>query len=96
MIEIVILYFLAVGIGKQAKQKGLPPLKWKLILVLCWIVFEFTGIFFGVVFFGTGNLPALMALGIISAFGGYLLVRYILEKKPDADSMDDIDRLGQN
>lgn len=92
MIELILLYFLAISVGKQAIQKGLPPLKWKFILLGAWIAFEFVGILFGMALFGMGNLPALMALGIASAFGGYLLVRYILEKKPDADSFDDFGR----
>ncbi len=96
MIELILLYFLSISIGKQAKKKGLPPLKWKLILLAAWITFEFVGISLGVAFFGMDNLPALMALGIASAFGGYLLVRYILENKPDINSFDDIDQIGNN
>lgn len=96
MIELILLYFLSVEIGKQAKKKGLPTLRWKLTLLLYWVLFEFAGISLGVMFFGTGNLPALMALGIVSAFGGYLLVRHILEQKPDAGNMDDIDQIGRN
>lgn len=96
MIELILLYFLARRVGKQAVQKGLPPLKWKLILLALWIACEFLGILLGITIFGTDNLAALMSLGIVSAFGGYLLVRYILENKPDADSMDDIDNIGRN
>lgn len=96
MIEIIILYFLAVKVGKQATRKGLKPFTWKIILLVAWIAFEFVGMLFGIAFFGTGNLPALFALGIASAFGGYLLVRYILENKPDKDMFDDIDNIGNN
>jgi hypothetical protein len=32
-----------------------------------------------------------MSLGIISAFGGYLIIKYILEKKPDLNT-DDMDQ----
>lgn len=94
MLEIVLLYFLAKNIGALAVKKGLPPLKWKLIMIGVWIVFEFTGLIFGVAFFGTGNIPGLMIFGIACAFGGYLLIRYILENKPD--NLNDIDNIGNN
>lgn len=90
MLDIILLYFLAKSIGKLAIKKGLPPLKWKLTLIGTWLVFEMIGLFLGVAFFGTGNLPALLALGLASAFGGYLLLRYILEKKPDQSPYDNI------
>jgi hypothetical protein len=35
----------------------------------------------------------LAGIGLASAFGGYLIVRAILEKKPDAYE-DDIDNIG--
>ena len=92
MLDLILLYFLAKNIGALAIKKGLPPLKWKLTLVGVWLAFEMLGLFFGIAFFGTGNLPALLALGLASAFGGYLLIRYILENKPDQNSFDDIGR----
>ena len=95
MLEIVLLYFLTKSIGVLAVKKGQPPVRWKLILIAAWILFEFTGLFFGIAFFGTTNLIGLMLIGLASAFGGYLLVRYILENKPDYNSYDDIDRIGK-
>ena len=94
MLEIVLLYFLARNTGALAIKKGLPPLKWKLTMIGTWIVFELTGVFLGVAFFGTGNFVGLMAMGI--AFGGYLLIRYLLENKPDNTNFDDIDNIGRN
>lgn len=89
MIEIIILYFLVKNIGNMAVKKGLPALKWKLTTIASWIVFELLGLFLAISFFGTANLMGIMAIGLASAFGGYLFVRYILEKKPDADQLDD-------
>ena len=42
----------------------------------------------GLILFGVDmtNLVGLMAFALISAFGGYLLVRKKLESKPDVDS----------
>ncbi|MGB4843994.1 MAG: hypothetical protein WBP16_06000 [Ferruginibacter sp.] len=96
MLELVLLYFLAKNIGTLATKKGLPPLKWKLTMIGAWIVFETIGLFIGISMFGTGNLLGLMAIGLASAFGGYLLIRYILEKKPDHNQFDDIDNIGSN
>lgn len=89
MLEIVILYFLVKNTGNLAIKKGLPPLKWKITMIVTWIIFELTGLFFGIIFFGTDNLVSLMAIGLASAFGGYLLVRYILENKPDDSTLDE-------
>ena len=54
------------------------------------------GIILGIIFFGQGNLIGLMAFGLVCAFGGYLTVRYILEKKPDEKINDDINRIGSD
>lgn len=54
-----------------------------MILIATWIFFEMTGLIFGAVFFGTTDLFSLMIFGLACAFGGYLLVRYRLEKMPD-------------
>ena len=89
MFEIIILYFLVKNIGSLAVKKGLPTLKWKLTMIGAWIIFELMGLFLAISFFGTGNLVGIMAIGLASAFGGYLFVRYILENKPDADQLDD-------
>lgn len=94
MLDLILLYFLVKSIGTLAKKKGLAPLKWKVALVVVWLAFEMLGLFFGIAFFGTGNLPALLALSIACAFGGYLLIRYILENKPDNTTDQDVDRIG--
>lgn len=94
MLEIILLIFLTRGIGFTAERKGLNPSKWKWITVGAWIGFEFLGVFVGMLLFGQGNLIGLMLFGIASAFGGYLVVKYNLDKKPDAE--DDIDRIGRN
>lgn len=95
MLDLILLYFLARNIGALAIKKGLPPLKWKLTLIGFWLGFEMLGLFFGVVFFGPENLAGLIALGLASAFGGYLLVKYVLDNKPDHNTFDDIDRIGK-
>ncbi len=96
MIEIIVLYFLTKSIGATAAKKGLPTGRWKFITVIAWIGFEMMGLILGMAFFGTENIYSLMALGIVSAFGGYLMVKYILDKKPDNKMNEDIDNIGRN
>ncbi|HQW83439.1 MAG TPA: hypothetical protein PK987_03210 [Ferruginibacter sp.] len=93
MLEIIILYFLAKNIGALAIKKGLPPLKWKITMIATWIIFELVGMFLGISFFGTDNLIGLMTIGLASAFGGYLLIRYILENKPDDNTLDSFGKM---
>ena len=93
MIEIIALVFLCKKNGNLAIRKGLKSRTWKLYTILAWICAEFTGIILGTILFGQNNLYGILALGLVSAFGGYLIIRSILEKKPD--SLDnDIDRIG--
>ena len=95
MIEVIALFFLCKKNGALAVQKGLPAAKWKWYTVLGWIIAEMTGLFFGMLLFGNGNLYGLLAIGIISAFGGYLIVKAMLEKMPDTFD-EDINKIGVN
>ena len=91
MLEVIALYFLCKKNGLLASQKGLNPRPWKWYTVLAWIVTEIIGVIMGIIFYGETNILGVMSLGIISAFGGYLIIKYILEKKPDLNS-DDMDQ----
>jgi hypothetical protein len=88
MLEIFILIFLCKKIGEIAVLKGENPTRWKWYTVLSWISFEIMGSIVGIMLFGIdmNNLIGLMAFALISAFGGYLLIRKKLESKPDVDS----------
>lgn len=96
MLEIIFLIFLTRSIGVLATRKGLPPTKWKWITVGYWFLFEFFGAIFGVLSFGQENVLGLMLFSVACAFGGYLLVKYKLEKLPDNNMDDDINRIGSN
>ena len=63
------------------------------MLIGAWIVFELFGLCIGIILFGTGNLVGLMAMGLAGAFGGYLLIRYILENKQD-NFDEDVNKIG--
>ena len=93
MLEIIALIFLCKKNGRLAIQKGLKPGIWKFYTVLAWVITEIIGLGFGLAMFGQNNLIGLMALGLISAFGGYLIIKSILEKKPDALD-EDINTIG--
>lgn len=95
MLEILALIFLTRSIGEKAKRKGLPAGRWKLYLVLAWFGAEVLGFILGAMLFGNQNLVGLMLFAMACAFGGYLLIRYNLDKYPD-DLDSDIDRIGSN
>ena len=103
MIEIGALILTTRYIGKLAIQKGLKPNTWKIYSIACWFVFEFIGLTAGVVlFYQPDSLPKmsfadllpLMLLGLVCAFGGFLLVRSILQNKPNNTPDEDINRIG--
>lgn len=93
MIELIALYFLCKFNGRLAAQKGLKPLTWKIYTIFAWIVAEVLGVILGLMLFGKDNLGSLAAIGLVSAVGGYLFIRYVLDKKPDA-VVDDVPRTG--
>jgi len=93
MLEIIVLIFVCKKMGNLAVHKGLKPFTWKLYTVLAWIVAEITGVLIGLQLFGQNNLIGIMMLGLVSAFGGYLYVKYILDSKPDSYD-EDINRIG--
>lgn len=109
LVEIIALFFLCRKNGALAIKKGLPAGKWRWLTILGWFVAEFAGIILGMMLLGTSNIEnitdindfeksnlyGIWAIGMASAFGGYLLVRYILEKKPDMYE-EDINRIGIN
>jgi hypothetical protein len=94
MLEIIALIFLSRKIGLLAIRKGLKPLAWKLYTIAAWIICEIIGIILAVSLFGQ-NIFSIMSIGLAAAFGGYLIVRAILEKKPDIVD-NDINSIGSN
>jgi len=86
MLEIILLYFSCKHIGALAIQKKLKPGRWKIITILTWLSFEMLGFVLGILFFGfdpnsTSNLWGLMLFALCCGFGGYLIVRNLLERK---------------
>ena len=83
MLEIIALIFLCKWNGDLAASKGLKPLIWKLYTIVAWIVAEIFGLMLGISMFGMSNLFGIFSVGLFSAFGGYLFIRWILERKQD-------------
>jgi hypothetical protein len=107
LIEIIALFFLCRRNGLLAVKKGLNATRWKWYTIFGWFAAEIAGIFLGILLFGKTNFEnlndinaleksnfyGLAAMGLISAFGGYLIVKAILENKPDIFD-EDINKIG--
>jgi membrane associated rhomboid family serine protease len=77
MLEILAIIALASSIKKIVIEKGLKPWKYIILMVVLWILFEFTGGIVGVIFFGEG-LAAYPGALFGAALGG--LLGYIIAK----------------
>src|SRR3982750_117135 len=93
MLDVIALIFLCRKIGNLAVRKGLKSGIWKWYTVLAWITGELIGVMLGFALSGPDNIFGILLLGILSAFGGYLFIKYTLEQKPDAFD-EDINRIG--
>jgi hypothetical protein len=82
--DIIVLIFLAIKIGKLATLKGLEPGKWRRYLVFAWIAGELLGAFLGVIIFGAENQISWMLLAAGCAATSYFLIYNYLTKLPDA------------
>ena len=81
--DIILLIFLCIHIGKAARRKGLNVAAWRWRLVFVWLGFEFMGLLVAVMLFGfqKDNLFGLAAFALACAFGGYLMVKASLDRK---------------
>ena len=98
IIEIIALVFLCKKNGDLAIQKGLRATPWKWYTVLAWIVAEMGGIIIGMAFYGQlsaiqQNLLGISAFALFCAFGGYLFIKFLLDKKPDSFD-EDVNSIG--
>ena len=95
MLEIVILFFLTKKIGLLAASKGLSAVRWKINLVLAWIVAELLGAFIGVVIFGKDNLVSALLIAIACAVSTYFIITNYLNKLPDVIDEEDLNNIGR-
>jgi NhaP-type Na+/H+ or K+/H+ antiporter len=93
MIEIIALIFLTRSIGVLATRKGRKAAHWKLYTVLAWLGFELVGFMIG---WKIGHNASLaMLFGVACGVGGYLLMKYLLDKLPDAQD-DWLQKIGSS
>lgn len=96
MLDLIVLYFLTKEIGKLALKKALKPLTWKIYNVVGWLLAELVGIVIGASIFGLNNLVSVQLVGFAFAITSYFIIKAQLNKLPDQDLDDDIDRIGRN
>ncbi|MEO7960741.1 MAG: hypothetical protein ABIR19_04285 [Ginsengibacter sp.] len=96
MLDLIVLFFLTREIGKIAEKKGLKPLTWKLYNVGGWLGAELIGIMIGVVIFGMDNLVSVQLIAFAFAITSYFIIKAQLNKLPDQDINDDINRIGES
>lgn len=91
MLDIIILVFLVIRVGNKAERKGQPVLRWRILTVAAWFAGELLGLLLGFALFGFSmqSLPTLMLIAIMGAFGGFLLVKYNLDKYPDLTDINE-------
>ena len=92
--DVIVLIFLIIEIGKLAKRKGLSALKWRFNLAFAWIIGELIGLFFGIIFFGRDNTVSWALLAFGCALSSYLLIKKHLTKLPDVVD-DDINNISR-
>lgn len=80
MLDIILLYFLLRNIGSIADNKGLKPLRWKLITIGFWFLAELIGIIVGLMIFSIDNFISIMLLAFGFAFTSYYIVKSYLQK----------------
>jgi hypothetical protein len=94
MLDIIILFFLCRGIKKLALEKNLKPRRWITYTIVSWFVFEGIGFNLALYWNGFTNIktlseiaritienPGIVFFSLFCGYGGYLLVKFILEKK---------------
>ncbi len=96
MLDLIALYFLTREIGKLAFRKGLKPLTWKIYNIVGWLLAELLGIVIGALMFGLENLVSVQLVAFAFAITSYFIIKAQLNKLPDHDLDDDIDRIGRN
>lgn len=94
MLEIIILFFLTKKIGVLAATKGLPAGRWKLYLVLAWIVAELFGAVIAVMIFGKDNLFSALLVAIACAASSYFILTNYLNKLPNVVDEEDVNNIG--
>jgi len=94
MTELIILFFLCRKIGNIAREKNMRPISWQLLTIFSFFLFEGLSFNIAIGWMGYSEIktmnemisiitknPGIMLFSLFCGFGGYLLIRFILEKK---------------
>ena len=81
-------------ISKQLKVKGYIPKPWIWKLVGAWVGFELVGGLISLLI--THNLIKAGFFGFMCGLGGFLLIKYYVDKLPDTKKEDWHNKLGNN
>lgn len=92
--DVIVLIFLAIKIGKLAVTKGLSAGRWRLNLVLAWIAGELIGVVIGMTIFGVDNQFSWLLIALGCALSSYFIIQNYLYKLPDILSDDDVNNIG--
>lgn len=92
--DIIILIFLAIKIGRIAELKGLSSLRWRTWFVISWITGEIIGGSIGMMIFGLDNTVSWALVGLAGAFTAYVIIKNYLDRLPDKYG-DDIENIGR-
>jgi hypothetical protein len=87
MIEIFIIWRLAVHIGNEAAQKGLKKLRYQIMAVLLWLCGELTGGILGSVFFGSDNSLRVYGMALLGALTGAGMAFLVMRLVPQPESL---------
>ena len=94
MLDIIALIFICKYVGRLALRKGLKPGTWKINTVLGWFGIQIIALAAGILLLNSRDLIGLQLLGWICSIGSFLVIRYILQNKPDITPDEDINRIG--
>ncbi len=92
--DLIILIFLTINIGKLAHSKGLKVLRWKIYNVVGFVIAEIIGAIVGIIIFGKDNIISIFLVGLTFAITSYYIIKAQLNKLPDQNLDDDINNLG--
>lgn len=83
--DIIFLIITGIYINGRAKLKGLNNVRWVVLLIVTCIAFELAGVTISYAING-GQLLLSMIFGFFSLIGGFLLIKYRLDKTPSSRS----------
>jgi hypothetical protein len=90
MIELIVIWRLAVGIGREAAQKGLKKIPYQIMAILLWICGELMGFVWAFALLGNNETSVLTyGLALIGALIGAGVAFLIMKLIPEQPTLSD-------